>query len=150
MRFIASIGLAFLGLLWTAVAVAQNREDMQLCRAIPDDSKRLACYDAIELAPGPRPKYEVVDLSDLKSYALSYRGQLVEVSGWVKPGAELFFLGTDAADASPIPIDFNSLGRRYRQAFVSACGEGCQATVQGRVMPVNFTTGIVADGLIAH
>jgi hypothetical protein len=150
MRFVASIGLVLLALFWGAAAEAQNREDMQLCRAISDEAKRLACYDAIELAPGPRPKYEVVDLSDLKSYALSYRGQLVEVSGWIKPGAELFFLGTDAADARSVPIDFASLDRRARQTFLSACGDGCQATVQGRVTPVNFTTGIVADALIAH
>jgi hypothetical protein len=150
MRFVALIGLVLLGLLWGAAAEAQNREDMQLCRAISDSAKRLACYDAIELPQGPRPKYELVDLSDLKSYALSYRGQLVEVSGWIKPSAELLFLGTDASDARPMPIDFDSLDRRDRQAFLSACGDGCQATVQGRVKPVDFTTGIVADALIAH
>jgi len=150
MRFVASIGLVLVGLLWCAAAEAQNVEDMQICRAISDEAKRLVCYDAIELAPGPRPKYEVLDLSDLKSYALSYRGQLVEVSGWAKPSGELLFLGVDAADARPIPIDFDSIGRRDRQAFLSACAEGCDATVQGRVMPVNFTTGIVADALIAH
>ena len=50
----------------------------------------------------------------------------------------------------PIPVDFDSLARRDREAFLEACGEGCEATVQGRVRPVNFTTGIVADTLIAH
>jgi hypothetical protein len=150
MRFVASIGLILAGLSWSAAAGGQNLEDMQLCRAIADDAKRLACYDAIDVAPGPRPKYEVVELSDLKTYALSYRGQLVEVSGWVKPSGELLFLGADAGDARPIPIDFDSLQRRDKQAFLNACGAGCQATVQGRVKPVNFTTGIVADALIAH
>src|SRR6266404_1174932 len=148
MRFVAPIGLLLLGLACCAMAQAQSLEDMQLCRAISDEARRLACYDAIELAPAARPKYAVVDLTDLKDYALSYRGQLVEVSGWLKPGAELFFRGTDQSDAHPIPIDFGALSRRDKQVFLNACGDGCEATVQGRVKPVNFTTGIVADTLV--
>ena len=150
MRFWASMVVACAGLAWGGAARAQTLEDMQTCRAISDDARRLACYDAIELVQSPRPKYAATDLSDLKAYALSYRGQLVEVSGWMKPEAELFFLGVDAADPRPIPINFDSIGRRDLQAFKSACGDGCQATVQGRVTPVNFTTGIVADTLVAR
>lgn len=150
MRRVASVGIALLALLLGAATQAQSPEDMQRCRAISDDAKRLDCYDAIEFASGPRPKYEVVDLSDLKSYALSYRGQLIEVSGWIKPSDNLFLLGKDAADVRPIPVDFDALGRRDRQEFLRACSDGCEATVQGRVTPVNFTTGIVADALIAH
>lgn len=150
MRVVASMVIVLTGLAWGKAANAQTLEDMQRCRAISDETRRLACYDAIEIAPGPRSKYEKVDLAELKSFALSFRGQLVEVSGWVKPGEELFFLGLDAADDRPIPIDFDSLPRRDRQAFLDACGAGCEATVQGRVRPVNFTTGIVADALIAH
>jgi len=150
MRFVAPMVIVLIGLAWGEAAEAQTLEDMQRCRAISDEARRLNCYDAIELAPGPRSKYEKVDLAELKGFALSYRGQLVEVTGWVKPSAELFFLGLDEADARPVPIDFDSLPRRDRQAFLDACGEGCEATVQGRVRPVNFTTGIVADSLIAH
>jgi len=142
--------LTLIGLLGAQCAAAQTLEEMQRCRAISDEARRLACYDAIKLVQSPRPKYSVVDLADLKSYALSYRDQLVEVSGWIKPDADHFFLGLDAADARPMPIDFDSLSRRDRQAFLDACKDGCQATVQGRVKPVNFTTGIVADTLIAH
>jgi hypothetical protein len=150
MRFVAPMVIVLIGLAWGEAAEAQTLEDMQRCRAISDEARRLNCYDAIELAPGPRSKYEKVDLAELKGFALSSRGQLVEVTGWVKPSAELFFLGLDEADARPVPIDFDSLPRRDRQAFLDACGEGCEATVQGRVRPVNFTTGIVADSLIAH
>ena len=150
MRFVASMLVALAGLLLLGQARAQTLEDMQRCRAIADEARRLACYDAIQLVQAPRPKYEVVDLADLQSYALSYRGQLVEVSGWIKPGAALFFLGADADDARPLPINLDAIARRDRQSFLSACGDGCEATVQGRVMPVNFTTGIVADTIVAR
>jgi hypothetical protein len=131
---------------------AQTRADMERCRAIQDDARRLGCYDAIELAPsGPRRKYEPVELQELKDFALSYRGQLVEVDGWVKPGEEgLLFLGFDDADERPVPLDFDPLPRHEREMFLEQCGGGCRATVRGRVRPVNFTTGIVTDALIAH
>lgn len=138
-------GLAFL-----SVAGAQTREDMLRCRAITDEGRRLACYDDIDLLPASRSKYERIDLAELKGFALTYRGQLVETTGWIKPGGERFFLGIDEADERPLPIDVNSLPRRDRQAFLDACGDGCEATIQGRVTPVNFTTGIVADTLVAH
>jgi hypothetical protein len=150
MRLVASIVSILIGLAWGGPVAAQTREDMQRCRSISEEARRLSCYDAIELAPGPRSKYEIVDLAELKNFALSYRGDLVEVTGWIKPGEELFFLGVDEADGSPIPVDFDSLARRDREAFLNACGDGCEATVQGRVRPVNFTTGIVADTLVAH
>jgi hypothetical protein len=124
---------------------------VERCRVIEDPTRRLACYDALDLSTSePRSKYEVVELSDLKTFALSYRGDLVQVSGWIKPGEEFMFLGLDSDDESPVPIAFESVSRRDRQEFLEICGDGCEATVQGRVMPVNFTTGIVADALIAH
>jgi hypothetical protein len=150
MRLVASIMCVVLGLACEGAAEAQTREDMVRCRSIAEEGRRLACYDAIGLLPAPRSKYEVVDLAELKNFALSFRGDLVEVSGWIKPGANLFFLGLDAADERPIAIDFDSLPRRDREAFLEACGDGCEATVRGRVSPVNFTTGIVADALIGH
>jgi hypothetical protein len=150
MRFAAPLVAFLIALGWGASASAQTLEDMQRCRAISNEARRLACYDAIDLVSAPKPKYEPVDISELKGFALSYRGQLVEVSGWVKPGPESFSLGVDEADERPMPIDFDSLSRRDRQAFLSACGDGCEATVQGRVTPVNFTTGIVADSIVAR
>ncbi len=150
MRVVALIAGVVLAAAWNAAAEAQSLEDMQRCRSISEEGRRLACYDAIVLAPAPRSKYDTVDLADLKSFALSYRGQLVEVTGWIKPAPDFLFLGADAGDAHPVPIDFDSLTRRDRQSFLNACGDGCQATVQGRVRPVNFTTGIVADALVAH
>jgi len=137
-------------ILLAASAHAQTREDILRCREIVDTERRLACYDAIELSGSPRSKYELVDISELKGFALSYRGHLVEVQGWVKPGGDLLLIGVDEADESTIPIDFQAIPRRDREAFLQECGEGCQATVQGRVRPVNFTTGIVADAMIAH
>jgi hypothetical protein len=149
MRFVLSTLLVVLGLGWEGAALAQTRTDMERCRAITDNAARLNCYDAIPLSPDASlSKYEVVDLADLKSFALSYRGDLVEVTGWIRPGGEAMELGSDAADKSPVPVDIGSLARRDRQAFLDTCGEGCRATVQGRVSPVNFTTGIVADALI--
>ena len=96
------------------------------------------CYDAIQLTPASEAEIRTSRFAELKSFALSYRGDLVEVSGWIKPGDELFFLGVDEADERPIPVDFDSLPRRERQAFLNACGEGCEATVQGRVTPGQF------------
>lgn len=145
-----AILVACLGLAGSGTAAAQTLEDMQTCRAIADAARRLACYDAIQLVQSARPKYAVTDLSDLQSYALSYRGQLVEVSGWIEPGDDFYVLGVDAADPNAIPVNFDAIGRRDLQAFKSACGDGCEATVQGRVSPVNFTTGIVADTVVAH
>jgi hypothetical protein len=116
-----------------------------------DDARRLACYDAIPLTiGGPISKYEAVALSDFKAFALSYRGDLVEISGWIVPGRDFFTLGADASDERPIPVEIGQVPRRDREMFLDACGEGCQATVQGRVRPVNFTTGIVADTLVAR
>jgi hypothetical protein len=131
-------------------AQSQTREDMLRCRSISDEARRLACYDAVELAGNPRRKYEILDLTELKSFALTYRGDLVEVIGWIKPEGDFLFLGVDQADTKPLPIDFESISRRDQEAFLGACGEGCEATVQGRVGPVNFTTGIVADTLTAR
>ena len=131
-------------------AAAQTREDMLRCRSISDEERRLACYDAVELTGNPRRKYEILDLTELKSFALTYRGDLVEVIGWIKPSDDFLFLGVDQADSEPLAIDFEAIPRRDREAFLRACGEGCEATVQGRVGPVNFTTGIVADTLIAR
>lgn len=131
-------------------SVAQTREDIDRCRAIADEERRLACYDAIELQPAPRSKYEPVGLVELQNFALSFRGQLVEVTGWIEPGVRVSFLGLDENDERPLPIDTDSLPRRDRQAFLDACGGGCEATVQGRVRPVNFTTGIVAEAVIVH
>jgi hypothetical protein len=151
MRFLSVAMLVTLGMAWANSAPAQTREDLERCRAIEHDMRRLACYDAIRLSPGSsRSKYETVPLDELKSFALSYRGQLVEVTGWLAPGDDLFFLGVDEADDDPIPIDITNMPRQDRQAFLRECGEGCPAEVRGRVSPVNFTTGIVADALIAR
>jgi hypothetical protein len=150
MRFVRLLLGFVLGVAICGTAAAQTREDMLRCRSISDEARRLACYDAVELTGNPLSKYEIVDLGELKSFALSYRGQLVEVRGWIKPADDLLFLGLDEADADPIPIDFQAIPRRDQQAFLEACGEGCEATVQGRVRPVNFTTGIVADTLTAR
>jgi hypothetical protein len=132
-------------------AHGQTREEMERCRAIEDETRRLACYDAIQLAPsGPISKYEAVSLEELKEFALSYRGHLVEVEGWIKLDDRLLLLGVDAGDERPVPVDFELLPRRDREMIVEQCGTGCEATVRGRVRPVNFTTGIVADVIIVH
>lgn len=145
---VLAVGLACLAV---ADATAQTRREMEVCRSISDEDRRLACYDAIELLGTSRRKYEIIDLTELKGFALSYRGNLVEVGGWIRPGEEgLLFLGVDADDPHPLPVDFERLSRRDREDFLEACGGGCEATVQGRVRPVNFTTGIVADALIAN
>lgn len=150
MRFLSAAIIAA-GLACAGPLAAQTRDEMERCRAIENDDRRLSCYDAIRLSPGPpRAKYETVALEELKSFALSYRGQLVEVVGWVTPGDSLMFLGIDEDDERPMPIDDDTLSRRDRRAFLQECGEGCFATVQGRVRPVNFTTGIVADALIVR
>jgi hypothetical protein len=143
--FVFAVALA------AGAAHSQTREDMLRCRSISDDTRRLACYDAVELTGNPRRKYEILDLTELKTFALTYRGDLVEVIGWIKPAEDnLLFLGVDQDDPKPLPIDFEAIPRRDRDAFLSACGAGCEATVQGRVGPVNFTTGLVADTLIAR
>jgi hypothetical protein len=150
MRLVLASALVLL-VLGSTGALAQSRVEMERCRAISDEARRLKCYDAIELSTSaPRSKYERVDLSEFKQYALSYRGDLVEVTGWVRPADGLLKLGFDEKDEDPVPVEYDALSRRDRDAFFEACGSGCEATVQGRVTPVAFTTGIVADVLFVH
>jgi|SRR5688572_4566821 hypothetical protein len=146
-RFVFSV---VVGLILAGAAQAQTRAEIERCRAIADDARRLDCYDAIALAQGTRSKYDIVPLNELIDFALSYRGDLVEVTGWVRPDDDVYLLGPEQGSEESIPIDFELLSRHERQSFLDECGEGCQATVQGRVSPVNFTTGIVADALIVH
>ena len=87
---------------------AQTREDMLRCRSISDEARRLDCYDAVELAGNPRRKYEILDLTELKSFALTYRGDLVEVIGWIRPANDLLFLGIDEADLDSVASGFRS------------------------------------------
>ena len=136
---------------WPAVAWAQAREDLARCRAIAEDARRLACYDAIQLSPSaPRSKYEPVALADLQGYALSYRGRLIDVTGWIRPERDFYLLGATAQDAKPLPVDVRVLGRRERDQLAQQCPAGCEASIQGRVGPVNFVTGIVAETVLVR
>ena len=142
---------AALSLGGVGLSQAQTREDLTRCRAIEDDERRLGCYDRIQLSTAsPLSKFETVDIQELKEFALSFRGRLVEVTGWAVPTENFLQLGVDETDTTPMPVDFGALGRGPRQTFLEACGDGCYATVQGRVGPVNFTTGVEADSLIPH
>ena len=130
---------------------AQTRQDLTRCRAIEDGERRLACYDRIQLSQAsPRAKYETVDLQELKEFSLSFRGRLVEVTGWIRPAEDYLQLSLDETGSDPMPVDARSLSRSTQQDFLQACGVGCYATVQGRVGPVNFTTGMTAEALIPH
>jgi hypothetical protein len=142
------VASALLGLLATGSAAAQSRENIERCRAIDDDQRRLNCYDAIRLPAPPLSKYEVVDFSELREFALSYRGQLVEVAGVIVPAGDFLFLSTPEDRERTMPVDIEQLQRRQRDELVEQCAEGCEAVVRGRVRPVNFTTGIVADAII--
>jgi hypothetical protein len=134
-------GLLYLG---PGILLAQEANEIVRCRTVADDEQRLACYDAIPAArPSPLRKYELVPLDELKEFALSYRGRLVETTGYLRPGGGYLLLGLDSADATPMPVDSDSLPRRERETLLERCGSGCEATVQGRVRPVNFTTGIL-------
>jgi hypothetical protein len=147
----AALAPVFLCICLGGSAAAQQNSEIVHCRGIADDERRLACYDGIPVLSGsPLSKYENVPLDELKPYALSYRGRLVETSGWLKPGGRYFFLGIDAADADPLPIDAGNLSRQTRESLVERCGDACEATIQGSVRPVNFTTGIVADSIIVR
>ena len=150
-KFLLPATAAALGVSLAAAALAQTRADIERCRAIEDDPRRLDCYDAIRLSTTTAPiKYESVELDELKDYALTYRGRLVEVAGRVRPEGDFLFLETEEGDPSPMPVDIEALARRDREDVLSQCGSGCEATVQGRVRPVNFTTGIVADSVVVH
>jgi hypothetical protein len=151
MRTVLWVIITALGLASPAISMAQTRQDLERCRSINDTLRRLSCYDGISLSQSPpaRSKYQPVPLADIQADALSFRGRFVEVTGWISPEGNLFQLGAEAGDARPIPVDLRALDRRQRDAFVEQCGQGCDATIQGRVGPVGFTTGIAADLLIA-
>jgi hypothetical protein len=130
-------------------ARAQSPDELALCRAIEDDARRLACYDAIHLSTAsPLSKYTRMSLEDLKLDILTSRGRFVEVAGVLRASSGALSLGVDAADERPLPIDVEALPRQDRRALLDECTEGCNAIVQGRVNPVRFTTGIVADRVI--
>ena len=138
------------GLLGISAAAAQE-DELGLCRVIEDDSRRLECYDAIPLRPGLlRRKYEAVPLEELRTYRLSYRGRFVEVEGWIAPSGEYFSLGAAPDDSGTMPVELKTLPRRDREELLRQCASGCAAVVRGRVSPVNFTTGIVADAIVAR
>ena len=138
------------GFLGISAASAQE-DEVGLCRGIEDDARRLECYDTIPLRPGLlRRKYEIVPLEELRTYRLSYRGRFVEVDGWVTPSGEYLLLGASAEDPGTMPVEIEALPRRDREAVLEQCARGCAAVVRGRVNPVNFTTGIVADAIVAR
>jgi hypothetical protein len=146
MRRVGSVIVVMVGALVSA-APAQVRREIETCRAIADDALRLQCYDGIGLprAGAPRPKYERVELAELEEFPLSYRGSLVEVTGWLVPSGDFFLLKTDPEAADALPVEAEALTRQQRQAILATCAEGCGAIVQGKVAPVNFSTGIIAD-----
>lgn len=135
---------------FAGAAHAQTREEFVRCRAIEDDARRLACYDAISLLSSPRSKYEAVSVEELRDFALSYRGRFVEVVGWVVAGERFLVLKQSGDATQSLPVDIRTLSRAEQQELAEQCGGGCEATVQGRVAPVNFTTGIVADEIVVH
>ncbi len=147
MRRVGSVIVVMLAALWASAAPAQVRREIETCRAIADDALRLQCYDGIGLprAGAPRPKYERVELAELEEFPLSYRGSLVEVTGWLVPSGDFFLLKTDPEAADALPVEAEALTRQQLQSILATCAEGCGAIVQGKVAPVNFSTGIIAD-----
>jgi hypothetical protein len=142
--------LTVAGLLGISAASGQE-DELGLCRAIEDDSRRLECYDAIPVRPGLlRRKYEAIPLEELRTYRLSYRGRFVEVEGWVAPSGEYLSLGAAPDDSGTMPVELEALPRRDREQLLQQCASGCAAVVRGRVNPVNFTTGIVADAVVVQ
>jgi hypothetical protein len=150
MRFLRVAFVTALGV-WCAGAHAQSRDDLVRCRAIEDQSQRLVCYDSIALSPAaPRSKYEPVPFEELQNFALSYRGRFVEVTGWIEPGDRFFLLRGNEQNTRSLPVDLRTLSRSEQESTREQCGTGCEATVQGRVDPVNFTTGINAERIIVQ
>lgn len=149
MRFNRLVLLTLAGVAWSCAAPAQLRGDFARCRSIEDDARRLECYDGLDAAPSfpTLGKYSSVELQELKAYPLSFRGRLVEVRGWLVPTSDIFELKLDEQDASPFPVNVESLSRHDRETLVSACGPGCPALVRGKVGPVAFVTGIIADSV---
>lgn len=147
MRRVGSVIVVMLAALGAPAAPAQTRQEIETCRAIADDELRLQCYDGMGLPRGgaPRPKYERVELAELEQYPLSYRGNLVEVTGWLIPSGDFFLVKTDPEAADALPVEAETLSRHQLQSILATCGEGCRAIVQGKVAPVNFSTGIIAD-----
>ena len=150
MRLLRLVFVILAGFPWISGGFAQE-DELGLCRAIEDDSRRLECYDEIPLRPGLlRRKYEVVPLEELRTYRLSYRGRFVEVEGWVTPSGEYLSLGATPEDSGTMPVEVEALPRRDREAVLEQCASGCAAVVRGRVNPVSFTTGIVADAVVVR
>ncbi len=149
MRFSCFALLTLIGVSWSCAAPAQMRGDLARCRSITDDTRRLECYDGLSAEPDfPRlGKYNSVALQELKAFPLSYRGRFVEVRGWLVPTPDIFELKLDEQDPRPFPVNVESLSRHDRETLVQRCGAGCPALVRGKVGPVAFVTGIVADSI---
>lgn len=149
MRISRFVLLTLIGVSWSCPAPAQLRGDFARCRSIEDDARRLECYDRIgaDATPSIRSKYEVVELRELKAFPLSYRGDLVEVRGFLVPTPDIFDLKLDEGDTRPFPVNVESLSRHTLELVTQACGPGCPATVRGKVGPLAFVTGIIADSI---
>ena len=145
------LAMAIMVGVFAAAGLAQTRDEVLLCRSIAEPMRRLACYDALRLSPAaPAGKYEPVPLAEFAESPLAYRGRLVAVTGPVTAAAGEFSLEVDGASGKRLPLDLSALPRRVQESVRAACGETCQATVQGRVAPVAFVTGIVADNVTVH
>lgn len=151
--FSSLVGAAFVSVTMALPAWAQVPISVEQCRLIPDDAKRLACYD--KLAALARPStlppsahgYQAVSLTDLKLDYDSLRGLDVEVSGNLILSGEMALLASGTTDTSPLLVDLKAVPRDQRRALLERCMvPGCTVTMRGKVDRMMEQRAIVADG----
>jgi hypothetical protein len=147
-RLIACCGLV---VLCAAPTVAQQRADLEKCRAISDSLERLRCFDALVVPSGakkePAPSGQAMSATDFILDRAKLRGQQVVVSGVVQIMGDTAMIKRTAMDMSVAFVDFKKVSRDQRRKLLENCDLGCDAVVRGRAAEVMFEVGIVADSI---
>jgi hypothetical protein len=136
------------GLLGFSATVGRS-QDLSTCRAIPDDAKRLACFDKFVIpgAPQRSGEYQKLSLTDFKLDQAQLKGHRVAVDGSLWSFGGMVLLKSGLADFSPVMVKMDAVPRDQRKQLIEQCQQGCEVTVLGTVGDTGFATGIIAQQL---
>lgn len=93
----------------------------------------------------------MMDIDSLKVDIGSLQGQKIGVKGIGQYIMDVFMLKKDVMDTNPILVDISQLKRRQRLEIIQKCSNiipGCNVTVFGTVVEVNYKNGILAEKIV--
>ncbi len=89
--------------------------------------------------------YQLMNIDDLKADMNSSIGKKVKVQGIGLYIADVFVLGRDMGDGSPISVEITKIHRDHKKYIFKNCTSGCELTVFGTVGSAGYKNGIIAD-----